>query len=223
MSKMKIAVFGIGFLAMIIALGWAGAEIAAAGSSAEAQDASVNWHPNSGNGTGVVQGARAQLVRTDGNVSASLHTNNLNPGNVYTLWWIVINNPEECGVSPCTAGDVLSNTYALQADVTYGGGIVAGGSGMGTLSSHLSVGDLSNSWFGYGFQDARNSEIHLVVNDHGPKIPGLVGEMLHTYRGGCTNESLPGLFPDTAKNDGTPGDNTCRLYQDAIFQPVTVN
>jgi len=222
MSKVKIAVFGIGFLAMIIALGWAGAEIAAAGSSAEAQDAIVNWHPFSGN-SGVVGGARAQLVRTDGGVSASLHTNSLNPGNVYTMWWIIVKNPDECAGDTCTAGDVLFNTDALQADVTYAGGIVAGGSGMGTLSSHLSVGDLSNSWFGNGFQDARNSEIHLVVNDHGPKIPGLVGEMLHTYRGGCTNESLPGPFPDTAKSDGTPGPNTCRLYQDAIFQPVTVN
>jgi hypothetical protein len=42
--------------------------------------------------------------------------------------------------------------------------------------------------------------------------------MLQSYRGGCTDESLPGAFPDTAKNDGIPGPNTCQLFQDVIFQ-----
>ena len=63
------------------------------------------------------------------------------------------------------------------------------------------------------------AEIHLVVNDHGPAIPGMVDEMLHTYRGGCTDDSLPPPFPATAKSDGAPGPNTCRLYQSATFQP----
>jgi hypothetical protein len=143
----------------------------------------------------------------------------LGKGDCYiTLWFIVINNHEACGADPCTAGDILFNTAGVQADVTYAGGIVAGNSGMGTLSAHLAEGALSNAWFGYGFSDARSAEIHLVVNDHGPAIPGMVDEMLHTYRGGCTDESLPPPFPATAKSDGTPGPNVCRLYQSAIFQ-----
>jgi len=40
-----------------------------------------------------------------------------------------------------------------------GGGIIAGQSGEGTLSSHLAVGELPNSWFGNGFQSARDSGI----------------------------------------------------------------
>lgn len=216
MSKMKIASFGIGFLVMIVAIGWAGGAQAADGSAAELQNADVYWHSNSGI-SGIVDGAGARLVRTDNNVSASFKAKDLNPGNVYTLWWIIVNNPDACAAFPCTAPEVLFNTD-VQADVTYGGGIVAGGSGKGTISSHLAVGDLANSWLGNGFQDARNSEIHLVVNDHGPKIPDQLGDMLHTYRGGCTNESLIYPFPATAKSDGIPGPNTCVLYQAAAFQ-----
>jgi hypothetical protein len=215
MRKVKIIVFGIGFLAMIIALGWVGAQQAAANSAAEVQDGTVNWHPQSG--VGPVSGASAKLVRTDNGVSASLQAMDLNPGHVYTLWFIVLNNSGACNSSPCSAGDVLFNT-AVQGDVTYGGGIVAGESGKGTLSGHLAEGALANAWLGNGFQDARTAGIHLIVNDHGPAIPGMVGEMLHTYRGGCTDESLPLLFPATAKRDGTPGPNTCRLYQSVIFE-----
>ena len=68
-SRAKITVFGIGFLTMFNALGLAGAQLVSAGGPAKVQRGSVNWHPQSG--TGVVAGASAQLVRTDGNVSAS--------------------------------------------------------------------------------------------------------------------------------------------------------
>ena len=87
------------------------------------------------------------------------------------------------------------------------------------FSGHLSEGDLANAWYGNGFEDTRSAEIHLVVNNHGPKIPNQLGDMLHTYRGGCTDESLPPPFPATAKADGIPGPNNYRLYQSAIFQP----
>jgi hypothetical protein len=219
MSKTKITVFGIAFLTMFIALGWIGAQQAAARSPADLQSASVNWHPQSG--SGAVSGATARLVRTDRNIIASFHSKDLIPGHVYTLWLLIINNPSECADFPadCTAGDILFNTEAVQADVTYGGGIVAGRRGMGTLSGHMSVGELPNAWFGHGLQETRNADIHLVVNDHGPAIPGMVDEMLHTYRGGCTDDSLPPPFPATAKSDGAPGPNTCRLYQSATFQP----
>ena len=217
MSKVKIAALGIALLTMVIALVGARVEKRTARSSAEVRNVSVYWHPQSGEGD--VPGAIARLVRNNNNINVSFHANDLNSGNVYTLWWIVVNNPENCRAFPCTAAEVLGKTEALQADVTYAGGIVAGEGGMGTLTGHLSKGKLSNSWFGNGFQDTRGAELHLVVNDHGPKIPSQLGDMLHTYRGGCTDESLPPLFPATAKSDGIPGPNTCKLYQTAIFQP----
>ena len=41
--------------------------------------------------------------------------------------------------------------------------------------------------------------------------------MIQTYRAGCTDASLPGIFPPTAKSDGEPGPNSCQLYQVAVF------
>ncbi len=222
MNRVKGYVLGISLLAMMFALIWGSVQMAEASRRAKrsprVQNVGVEWHPQSGEGE--VLGARAHLMRTRTGVKASLRTNELKPGNVYTLWWIVINNPENCAAypEPCTSADILGNTEALQADVTYGGGKIARSSGKGRFASHLNVGELSNSWFGNGLDSVSDAEFHLIINDHGPKIPGLVGNMLHTYRGGCTDDSLPPPFPETAKADGIPGPNTCRLYQAAIFQ-----
>ncbi len=56
-----------------------------------------------------------------------------------------------------------------------------------------------------------------MINDHGPVIPSLMPEMIRTHRTGCTDEGLPSIFPESAFADGTPGPNTCRLYQVAVF------
>jgi len=85
--------------------------------------------------------------------------------------------------------------------------------------AQLPAGDVENNpWFGNGFTNPTGAEIHLVINDHGPLIPEMADTMLNSYRGGCTDESLPGSFPETAKADGEPGPNTCALVQATIFQ-----
>jgi hypothetical protein len=76
---------------------------------------------------------------------------------------------------------------------------------------------MPNSWFGNGYWNLLGAEIHLVINDHGPLVSHLAHSMLNSYRGGCTDESLPPPFPATAKADGTPGPNTGRLVQDVAF------
>jgi hypothetical protein len=60
-----------------------------------------------------------------------------------------------------------------------------------------------------------------VLNDHGPLLPEMASTMVNTYRGGCADESIPDAFPDSARADGEPGPNTCRLVQDAIFEPAS--
>jgi hypothetical protein len=57
-----------------------------------------------------------------------------------------------------------------------------------------------------------------VIGAHGSLLPSLAHLMLTRYRGGCRGDSLPSAFPDTAKVDGVPGQNTCAMVQDAIFQ-----
>ena len=63
------------------------------------------------------------------------------------------------------------------------------------------------------------AEIQLVINDHGPKLTSHMPQMIQSYRAGCTEASIPGIFPASARADGTPGPNACQLYQMAVFQP----
>ena len=178
----------------------------------------IRVHASRNAATPVVPGAEARLVTNNAGASVAFNTRELAAGHAYTLWLVVINAPENCAGDPCTSADILINTAAVQADVTYGAGHVVGRHGSGTFAGHLSIGNLPGSWFGNGFTNPRGAEIHLVLNDHGPVIQGMVANLIRTYRGGCTDASLPPAFPATAKADGIPGPNTCQLYQVAIFQ-----
>ena len=70
---------------------------------------------------------------------------------------------------------------------------------------------------GFELDDPRTAEIQLVLNDHGPVLKGYMPEMIKTYRAGCAEASIPGIFPPSARADGTPGPNSCQLYQMAAF------
>lgn len=177
----------------------------------------VETHPSQGDVV-QIEGSKATLFTTDDSATMTFRTSKLEPGYVYTAWWVVINNPVACATSPCTPKDVLGNTEAVEADVTRADGIVVGDDGVGTFAGYLAKGTVPGGWFGHGFTNPRGAEIHIVINDHGLLIPELAANMLNSYRGGCTDESLPPAFPDTAKADGVPGPNTCRLVQISIFR-----
>ena len=178
----------------------------------------LNWHPQSGNAGPVGDEAIAQIVRTDNGISYQIRARDLMPGHAYTVWFAVVNHPEECNDSPCAAPDALANPDT-GIQVAWAGGGIAGPSGTLGFGGSFRVGEISDGWFpGRGLSEPMTGEVHLVLNDHGPVIPELRAEMKSTYRGGCTDESLPPFFPDSAKSDGTPGPNTCRLYQVVIFQ-----
>ena len=179
----------------------------------------VRTHPSQGDVVEVA-GSSATLTTTENGASVEVNTAQLEPGNVYTIWWVVVNRPEMCATSPCTARDFLGNTEAVATEATYGAGQIVDDSGNATFTAELSVGDVPNPWFGNGFTNPLGAEIQIVVNDHGPLIPEMADNMLNTYRGGCTDSSLPGPFPDTAKSDGDPGPNSCRLVQAAVFQQI---
>jgi hypothetical protein len=208
------AVLVPGILLAVLPLASAGA------APARVQREPVRWHMQSGNphGSLVGAGATAKLVRTSQGLSYSIQTNQLNPGHAYTVWVVVINNPAACTASPCSAQDILQSPLT-DAQVTYGTGHVVGGSGQAGFGGALRAGPIPTGWLpGQGLDDPLGAQVHFVLNDHGPKIPEFLPEMIQTYRAGCTDASLPAIFPATAKADGTPGPNTCRLFQVAVFQ-----
>lgn len=209
----RLVVFGA-ILVAVVAFG-----AAAASGSADRSTVGVDWHPQqaaTGN-EGPVEDASATLTRNANGVSYRLETNSLTSGNAYTLWVVVVNNPAACSSSPCTAPDILLNP-ASDSQVLFGTGLVAGGSGNATFAGALQEGDLPGWLPDRNFDDATTAEIHLVLNDHGPKIPTMVPDMIKSYRGGCSDESpFPGIFPATAIQDGEAGPNTCLLSQSAVF------
>jgi len=176
----------------------------------------VETHPSQGD-VRVIENAKATLVMTKGGAFASVETNELVPGNAYTFWFVVINEPEACENSPCNANDVLKRTNMTKADVGYGDGLIAGADGKGHFTTFRPLGKLPQAWLGTGFKDPWKAEVHLVVHDHGPVIAGREAEMTGSYRDGCTDESLPEIVPASAKADGAAGPNSCKLVQDVIF------
>ena len=179
----------------------------------------VKTHPSQGE-PAIVDGAEARMAMDDDGLFVSLKTDGLTPGNVHTLWLVVINDPVACETSPCTSKDVLKRSDIVSSDVGYAGGVIVDDEGYAEFAWHQEEGDLTGGWFGNGLQNLHSAEVHLVVNDHGPLLPGREAAMLSTYRDGCTDESIPAPMPATARAQGEPGPNTCRLMQFAIFSDV---
>jgi hypothetical protein len=111
----------------------------------------------------------------------------------------------------------MERTATTKADVGYADGVIAGADGKARFAARIPVGEMRQAWFGNGYQNAQEAEVHLAIADHGPVIPDMAETMIGSYRGGCTDESLPAGVPDTARGDGAPGPNTCRMVQFAIL------
>ena len=165
----------------------------------------------------------AALVRNDNGVTVQASVEGVAPG-AYTLWWVVWNNPEACGADGCTDADF--GTLGLDVDIGYATGHVVGNGGQLTLVAHLAEGG-SLSGFptefgvasGSGLLDALDAEIHIVIRYHGPKVPGLVGEMTHTFAAGCGYSVFGGAI--VSPDYGTEGSNTCKEPFFAIFPPAS--
>ena len=134
----------------------------------------------------VIPGTGSILVRTKEGVGATVHTFGLVPGNAYTLWLGIFNNPKKCATDPCTPADFPNPD--VQGVVLWGSGQVAGDDGTADFGTFRAVGDTSGS-AGLGTATALEkpfkAEIHLVVRSHGPVIPAMLSAQLSTFNGGC--------------------------------------
>lgn len=190
------------------------------------QAVAINFHPQAQGAYGlsgaVGADAVATLTRRDDGVSWRFQTSRLQPGHAYTIWFVVLNDPDQClGVPTCNAPDIVTRHLITDSQVTYGAGHVVGGSGQATFAASFQAGAIGGWFEGGGLWDPRTADIHLVLNDHGPMLPAYMPGMTHTYRAGCTDASLPMLFHQGAPAaiaDGAPGPNTCVLYQTAVFE-----
>lgn len=155
---------------------------------AQAGSARTSIEPLSVFGVGtVIPGTGSILVRTKEGVGATLHTFGLVPGNVYTFWWAVFNNPKECATTLCTGAD-LSNPD-VQAVVLSGAGQIAGDDGTADFGAFRAVGDTTGREPSVGtamaLENAQKAQVHLVVRNHGPVIPAMLSDQLSMFNGGC--------------------------------------
>lgn len=152
---------------------------------------------------GAVGAGAARLVTNDAGATISVRTAEL-AAEPHTVWWVVFNHPEHCAdpFAPgfqCGPGDLPFNggDARVEFSLLYAAGNVVGNSGHAGFGGHLRTGDVSDATVGKGLVHPRGAEIHLVIRTHGPTIPHMVSEQIHTFNGGCeVGEPNQGLCQD---------------------------
>ena len=150
-----------------------------------------------GNSEMEVAGATSMLTRNTEGVALVLDTTDLTPGDAYTVWWVLFNNPAACATAPCKGSD-LSNPETVGM-VGYATGGVVEASGQAHFEATLTMGDNSialDNGDGFPFElvepapgliNPMRAEIHAVVRTHGTAL-GDPTEQLTTFGGGCNPE-----------------------------------
>lgn len=170
-----------------------------------------------------VEGGFARLTRYENGATVAFNTSNLVAGDVYTVWWVIFNDPQNCSNGACDLDDIFAmedgsiprddvgnrvmNMDAIaQANISVqhaSGALSVDGSL--SASASLSEGIVPGIVFGPGLIDSQSAEIHLVVRTHGPLQADAYADQLSTFGGGC--EPM----------DAAP----CDDVQYAIFMPVS--
>lgn len=138
-------------------------------------------------GGAVAPGTGSILVRTKEGIGATLHTFGLVPGNAYTLWVGIFNDPKKCATSPCSPADFANRD--AHGVLLFGTGQIAGDDGTVDFGMFRAVGDPSGKSEGTAEALERpfKAEIHLAIRSHGPASadPAVLHEQLTTFNGGC--------------------------------------
>jgi len=180
----------------------------------------------------VIDGSSATLTRYDNGASFVIHTSDLSPDVVYTVWWVIFNDPSMCTDNSCGQDDVLmvdeegavvvdedgfevlnmEQIEATQNSVIGATGTIIAEGGEGHFSGYLGLGDVPGILWGPGLLNPLEAEIHFVLRSHGPADEDLdiLNAQIATFGGGCSM-APPGT--------GMLGDNDCVDEQDAIFMP----
>ncbi|MBK8023825.1 MAG: hypothetical protein IPK19_20925 [Chloroflexi bacterium] len=151
-----------------------------------------------------IAGSSSQLTRYPNGVTATLSTSDLEPGTVYTVWWVIFNSPENCTDGQCSLDDIfvfaddttterddagnrvldMDNIAASNISVQHASGSVSADGSL-AVSASLGRGEVPGVVFGPGLLDPYTAEVHLVVRTHGPAVADAYEAQLSTFGGGC--------------------------------------
>lgn len=203
-----------------VAIATATALIFAGTAQAEAITKPMSWTPPSGVTPGPIEGTSAVLEKGPFGAAMAIKSSGLTPGNVVTIWWVAVQNPQICKASPCGPKEVMGNGIVADAVVSLAAGGVVAADGTISLASFLAKGDVEGNFFDTTFHSPETAEYHLPMHNHGPLDPSIAEDMLTSFRAGCSDESLPQYYPETAFMDGEKGSFDCKTVQVAMF-PLT--
>lgn len=179
-------------------------------------ETSFVWTPPSGK-SGEIAGSYAALLTTPEGAAMRLESSGYEPGHVVTVWFVAIQAPENCTARPCPPTDAMGRSDKVDSVAALGGSAVVDKDGRIAVGGFMPVGRVASNFFETELTKPETAEFHLAVHDHGPLIPEAIADMLTSYRGGCTDASIPPYYPAVAASFGTPGPNDCKTVQVAIF------
>lgn len=193
--------------------------LAVQGAWAEAITKPMSWMPPSGEDPGPIAGTSAVLEKGPHGAAMAIKSSGLTPGHVVTVWWVVIQRPDLCTADPCSPEDAMATAEKVDAVTALAVGGVVDEDGTVSLASFLPVGEVKGNFHNTVFHSPETAEYHLPLQNHGPLNPEIADQMLTTFRAGCTDESLPSFYPETALQDGVRGNFNCKTLQGAFFLP----
>ena len=170
-----------------------------------------------------VDGGWAHLHRAENGLLMSLHTSDLSSNEVYTVWWVVFNEPGNCSDGVCGEDDILifedgapimdeNNNHVLNMDgieasdisAFFASGAYVNEDGTAHFGGSAGTGDTPGIIFGSGLHNPMTAEVHLVVRTHGPMVDDMAHAQITSFEGGCG-----------ATDNGLP----CADHQFAVFLP----
>lgn len=194
-----------------------GLALSANSAAAEAITKPMSWTPDSGMVPGEVDGTSVVLEKGPFGAAMAMKSSGLTAGDVVTVWWVAIQNPGVCAENPCTPQETMVEGSDSDSVVTLAAGGVVAEDGTISLASFLPKGEVEGNFFETTFHSPETAEYHLPIHNHGPLDPKIADEMLTSFRAGCSDESIPDYYPQTALADGVKGNFACKTVQVAAF------
>jgi hypothetical protein len=138
-------------------------------------------------GTATQVAGAGTLLRGSSSLDLRVALGGLDQNAMYTLWWIIFNNPAACtaGTAPALCGEPDLGVEAVNPGVRNAGGYMTGMDGTMNLTAAILAGPGAMS-AGFGqLDDSVGAEIHIVVQAHGGPMVGSVGVQMTTPNGAC--------------------------------------
>ena len=174
-------------ISLMMTVGLAIAGVCGVNSAANAADttfqaADMMWFSN-----GQVLPGAGTLVRGENDLWAHLDTTRLAKNAAHTVWWAIFNDPSAC-VDMCDFDDL--SIPETRASIVYAGSIVSGDDRNGSVSAHLTGGEIPMGapvQLGSGLEEYNgyHAAVVVIIRSHGKVLSGHVAEQIGSFNGGC--------------------------------------